>query len=997
MRQFAMALFFAACAVYTQAQETFPTNGVRDVKPDLYAFTNATVVVKSGVVLSNATLVVRKGIVEAVGTSVAVPRDAVVYDMSGKWIYPSFIDLDSDYGMPAVREKQPANEDDDGGGPQLESKKRGAHGWNQALNPETQAYMLFTAQQKQAEQLRSIGFGAVLTHKHDGIARGTSAFVLLGEAQENTLILKDKAAAHYSFNKGTSTQDYPGSLMGIIALLRQTYLDAAWYKSAVQPHEYNITLQEWNALQALPQIFEVTDKLSSLRADKLGDEFGVQYILRGSGDEYQRIQEIKATGARFILPLHFPLPYDVEDPFDARNVSLAQMKHWELAPSNPALLAKENIPFALTSALLPKKSDFLANVRAAIERGLSRENALDALTLQPATMVGMADKLGSLDKGKIANFLVTSGDIFADTTLVYDNWVGGMRYRVTTSTTPDMRGTYELLVGAQSYTLLIEGKPNALKARIAQATDTASASLHRIDNLLTISFTPKPPDTVATIRLSGWLQDSTLAGTGQYNNGEWTTWKARRVAPFSAREKTTAPPAHDTLGTTTYPNTAYGWQQLPVQHKTLLKNATVWTCEADGIRNNTDVLLDNGKIAAIGTNLSAAGAAVIDATGKHVTPGIIDEHSHIAISRGVNEWTQAVTAEVRIGDVLNSDDVNIYRQLAGGVTSSHLLHGSANPIGGQTQLIKLRWGRTPEELKFEGADGFIKFALGENVKQSNWGDNNTIRFPQTRMGVEQTFVDAFTRAREYEQAVQRGEKPRRDIELDALVEILNSKRFITCHSYVQSEITMLMRVAEQFGFRVNTFTHILEGYKVADKMKQHGAGASSFSDWWAYKYEVIDAIPYNGAILHNMGIVTAFNSDDAEMARRLNQEAAKAVKYGGVPEEEALKFVTLNPATLLHVDNRVGSIKVGKDADVVVWNTHPLSIYAHPEQTFVDGVLYFDRETDKRKRTEIANERERLIRKMLNAKRKGSQVQKPIEEKEHHYHCDDIEDEGGTE
>lgn len=986
----AFVFCFASIAV---AQETFPTNGVRDEKPELYALTNATIVVQPGTVLSNATLLVRKGVVEAVGTSVAIPRDAVVYNISGMWVYPSFIDADSDYGMPTVKKTSEKDEDDDDddGGPQLESKKKGAHGWNQALSPETQAHELFTAQQKQAEQLRAIGFGAVLTHKHDGVARGTSAFVLLEDTRENTAILKGKAAAHYSFSKGTSTQDYPSSLMGAIALLRQTYLDAAWYKRAIQP-EYNITLEAWNATQSLPQIFEVTDKLSALRADKLGDEFGVQYILRGSGDEYQYIREIQETGARFILPVHFPLPYDVEDPFDARNVSLAQMKHWELAPSNPALLAQAGVPFALSTALLKKKGDFLANLRTAIGRGLSKEKALDALTLQPASMLGLAEKIGSLSKGKIANFLVASGDIFDEATIIHDNWVHGTRYRITANALPDIRGTYALSVGAEHYTLLVAGTPDKPKLRILQGSDTLSATLARTDNLLTIFFAPK---TAGNIRLSGWAHDSVLTGRGQRADGSWATWRAQRTALFTTRD--TTPSTRDTVGMATYPNTEYGWEQLPTHKKTLLKNATVWTCETDGIRKNTDILLDNGKIAAIGANLSAAGAMVIDATGKHITPGIIDEHSHIAISRGVNEGTQAVTAEVRIGDVLNSDDVNIYRQLAGGVTTSHLLHGSANPIGGQTQLIKLRWGHSPEKLKFEQADGFIKFALGENVKQSNWGDKNVVRFPQTRMGVEQVFLDAFTRAREYEQAAQRGEKPRRDLELDALVEILNSKRFITCHSYVQSEITMLMRVAERFGFRVNTFTHILEGYKVADKMKQHGAGASSFSDWWAYKYEVIDAIPYNGAILHNTGVVTAFNSDDAEMARRLNQEAAKAVKYGGVPEEEALKFVTLNPAKLLHIDNRVGSIKVGKDADVVVWNENPLSIYARAEQTFVDGVLYFDIDTDTRKRGDIARERERLTRKMLAAKNKGQQTQKPTEAKEHHYHCDDVEDEGHTE
>ncbi len=333
---------------------------------------------------------------------------------------------------------------------------------------------------------------------------------------------------------------------------------------------------------------------------------------------------------------------------------------------------------------------------------------------------------------------------------------------------------------------------------------------------------------------------------------------------------------------------------------------------------------------------------------------------------------QSVTSEVRIGDNLNPEDISIYRQLAGGVTSSHILHGSANSIGGQTQLIKLRWGMNDQDLKFKGADPFIKFALGENVKRTTSTQGNN-RFPDTRMGVEEVFMDAFTRASDYEKAMKEKKGTvRRDLELDALVEIMNKKRFITCHSYVQSEITELMRVAEKFNFRVNTFTHILEGYKVADKMKEHGANTSTFSDWWYYKNEVIDAIAYNATIMHNVGLNVCINSDDAEQARRLNQEAAKSVKYGGMSEEDALKMVTLNPAIALHVADKVGSIKVGKDADIVIWSDHPLSIYAKPEKTIVDGIIYFDLDHDMQLRKQIAAERNRLVQKLLNEKRSGS-------------------------
>jgi imidazolonepropionase-like amidohydrolase len=355
-----------------------------------------------------------------------------------------------------------------------------------------------------------------------------------------------------------------------------------------------------------------------------------------------------------------------------------------------------------------------------------------------------------------------------------------------------------------------------------------------------------------------------------------------------------------------------------------------------------------------------------------------------------------------MGDVINPDDINIYRQLAGGVTTAQLLHGSANPIGGQSCLIKLRWGKNPEEFKYEKADGFIKFALGENVKRSNWGEAN--RFPQTRMGVEQLYYDYFTRATAYKKQmedfgkltpkqIEKGNvvSPRRDLDLDALVEILNNKRFITCHSYVQSEINMLMHVADSMKFKINTFTHILEGYKVADKMKAHGANASTFADWWAYKLEVMDAIPYNAALLTKMGVNTAINSDDAEMGRRLNLEAAKAIKYGKLSEVQALKLVTLNPAKMLHIDNKVGSIKVGKVADLVLWTDNPLSIYAKVNTTIIDGQIYFSVDDDAKLREDIKKERARIIAKLITEKNKGAKVIKPVAKKQNHFHCDSEE------
>lgn len=995
-------LTIAAClalgaAGSAMAQETFPRNGVYDERSGLVALTNATIHTDYKTKIENATLLIRNGKVEAVGTKVQVPAGAVVVDAKGKHIYPGLVDMFTSYGLPEVKVERRSWT----APPQEESTKQGAYNWNQAIRPETNAVELFKVDKKQAEEMRKLGFGTVLAVHRDGIARGTATLVTLADKRENEVILLDKAAGALSFEKGSSPQDYPNSLMGSIALLRQTYLDAQW--NNMNPgREQNISLAAFTGANNYPQIFEANSKLNLLRADKVGDEFKKQYIIKGGGDEYQMIKEIKATNAPIIVPLNFPEAYNVEDPYDARRVPLDAMKHWEMAPSNPAALQKAGIPFAFTTADLKDKKDFLPNLRKAIEYGLSEEEALKALTATPAQLLKADKHVGSLDKGKLANFIITSGNLFAEDNVILENWVQGNQYKIT-EVPADYRGVYTLKIGQQpERKLQIAGTPEKPELKVI-GQDTVTGKISVSGNLVTLSFT-KDKKSKETIRLSGWYADKNLQGEGQLPDATPVKWNAKFSEAMTEKaKKDAAKEAKQALelGNMIYPFQAFGQAELPKQETVLIKNATVWTNEKEGILQNTDVVLKNGKIAKVGKNLSESGARVIDGTGKHLTAGIIDEHSHIAL-QGVNEGTQAVTAEVRMMDVVNHEDPNIYRQLAGGVTTSQLLHGSANPIGGQSAIIKLRWGKSPEELFVENADGFIKFALGENVKHSNRAPSHNVRFPQTRMGVEQVYVDAFQRAKEYKQAwadynkMSKKQKaaagePRRDIELETLVEILDGKRHITCHSYVQSEINMMIKVADQMGFKVNTFTHILEGYKVADKMRDHGAGGSTFADWWAYKMEVKDAIPQNAGIMHKLGVTTAINSDDAEMARRLNQEAAKSVKYAGVSEEEALKMVTLNPAKLLHLDDRMGSIKAGKDADVVLWNNHPLSIYARAEKTFVDGIAYYDLERDTQLRTELEKERMRLVQKMLQAKTSGARTQAPPRGRAAVVHCEDVE------
>ncbi|MGD0543321.1 MAG: amidohydrolase [Candidatus Acidiferrales bacterium] len=436
----------------------------------------------------------------------------------------------------------------------------------------------------------------------------------------------------------------------------------------------------------------------------------------------------------------------------------------------------------------------------------------------------------------------------------------------------------------------------------------------------------------------------------------------------------------------------------------LIQNATILTITHGNIEHGS-ILIRDGKIAAIGADVKAPeGATVIDAKGQYVMPGIIDCHSHIAVDGSVNEGSVSVSSMANIADVLNPDDISIYDDLSGGVTSANILHGSANPIGGQTIVIKLRWGKQASELPFQGALPGIKFALGENPKRSNFTPPPGVepRYPATRMGVEETIREAFIEAREYKKQWDdynrkkaAGEQnllpPRRNEKLEPLVEVMEGKRYVHAHCYRADEILMLIRVANEFGFKVRTFQHVLEGYKIGDEIAASGAGGSTFSDWWAYKMEAFDAIPYNAALMTERGVVVSVNSDDAEEARHLNQEAAKSMKYGGLSANDALKLVTLNPAIQLGIDNRVGSIEVGKDADLAIFNRDPLSVYAVVQKTLIDGQVYFDRDKDiaarpaleKEKQDLLAKEKKVSEEKKASEKSEANPEKKPDQKKKH--------------
>ncbi len=969
------------------AQDYFPKNdGVAAINTNFTAITNARIHVTPTQVIDNGTLLIKDGKVVSAGATVSIPKNATVIDASGKHIYPSFIDMYSNFGI-----EKPQRQSNAPRGAQYDAKRTGYY-WNDHVMPENNALDKLKYDSKKAEELLKAGFGVVNTHIQDGIVRGTGVLVALNES---AYVLESQSGQYFSFSKSaTSNQSYPTSVMGSMALLRQLYLDADWYSKG-QSKTKDLSIEALNNNKSFVQIFEANSRANALRADKIGDEFNIRYVILGGGDEYERINDIKAANAPFIIPVNFPDAYDVENPFLASSLSLADMRAWNQKPANPKILADNNVTFALTTHGLKSAKDFKSNVINAIKHGLSKEKALEALTTIPAQLLGKSNSIGSLKNGAFANFMITSGDIFDEKTTLYEHWIQGYQTVFETMNTKDIRGDYDFSLYGETYKMTIKGELSKLSSEITSNEKTRGSKISYKDNWVNIMLTTKDSVSQEFIRIIANVHDNALTGKAVDPNGNETAFYAKANAKEDKKDggkrSNSDKKESETIFPVTYPNKPYGFLEVPKAETILFKNATVWTNEKEGILQNTDVLIKNGKIAKIGRNLSETGATIVDATGKHLTSGIIDEHSHIAAA-SVNESGHNSSAETSMEDVINESDISIYRNLAGGVTSAQILHGSANPIGGRSAIIKLKWGESANNMIYKNSPKYIKFALGENVKQSNWGSSENIRFPQTRMGVEQVFIDYFTRAKAYNALKKSGKPYRKDIEMETLAEILNKERFISCHSYVQSEINMLMKVAEQFNFNVNTFTHILEGYKLADKMKAHGVGGSTFSDWWGYKFEVNDAIPYNAAIMHHQGITVAINSDDAEMSRRLNQEAAKTVKYGGVTEEEAWKFVTLNPAKLLHIDDRTGSIKTGKDADVVLWSDHPLSIYAKPEKTLIDGAVYFDLKRDEQQREAIKKEKSELINKMLQAKNKGLKTQPVKKQEKEYFHCDTLDD-----
>jgi len=823
-----------------------------------YAIENARIVTVSGQTIEQGTVVVRDGVIQAVGSSVSAPAGAWVIDGSGLTVYPGLINALSTVAM--SDEDAPAAGGGRGGRGGPPGQGGGANQDPPSRGPEDRpatftwvsAADRLEPDDSELEQWRAAGFTTVVTGPSRGFFAGDAAVINLAGDRPRQMVVRPSVAHRVNLTGGPGHRGYPSSEAGSFAYVKQFMIDAnhfaqttAMYEddpSGRERPEYDLTLAAAEGIRTgrTPVLFPGSGATSLRRAIQTTADMGVIPIFYGAQSGYQMAGELAASGAPILIDVDWP---DAgRDPDPEADPALSVMRHRLMAPTTPASLQSAGVSFAFYAG---SGSDLIDGAKKAVEAGLSTDDALRALTLSPARIFGLDDRLGSVEEGKIANLTVTEGDLL-DGGSVRMVFVDGQMFETDDSDT---------MAGGRGGPGARGGGPGA------------GAGGQRDDD----SDDEGPSDT----ELRGMI--------GQ----DHRTW---------------------------YRNDAV----------TVIQNATILTV-TNGTIENGSILIRDGVIAEIGTDIDVPnGAHVIDAAGQYVMPGIIDAHTHIA--GGYNEGSVNVSAMTSVEDVINPDDINIYRALAGGVTSVNVLHGSANPIGGQNAVLKLRWGQDASGLLMDGARPGIKFALGENPKGN--------QYPGTRMGVIDIIRQAFIRAEEYkadwdayEAAGSRGIAPRIDLELEALKEILEGERDVHAHSYRGDEILQLLRLAEEFGFRIRTLQHVLEGYKVAKEIAEHGAAASTFSDWWGYKMEAYDAIPYNAAIMVQFGVNVSINSDSNEEMRHLNQEAAKTIKWGGLTEEQALSLL----------DN-----------------------FAVPQQTFIDGILYFDIEGDAERQRAIDAEKERL-------------------------------------
>ncbi len=853
----AASLLFGPAALAAQEQPVRPT------APPHFAITNARIVTGAGRTIENGTVLVRDGIIQAVGRRVEVPAAAWRMDGSGTTVYPGLVDAFTTLGHPTQRGS--GQEPEHSWGPE---DRPGTFTWRSAADE-------LSVDDERLEAWRNAGFTTALATLERGFFPGRAAVISLAGERGRSMVIEPAVAQRFHLS-ARDVEGFPNSLLGSLAYAKQLYLDAAHYDRVWQAYEAEprgrVRPEYDRALEPLrtprPVLFPAQDRTGIDRALRVTEVMGVPPIIYGGQAAYQAPDLLAEAGVPVLVNVDWPGPSRDGDP--EAEPELEQLRLWDRAPTTPSVLAEAGVQFAFYSG--DASADQVRDrVRKAMRYGLSADAALRALTLTPAEIFGVADRLGSVEEGKIANLVVTDGDLFDTGTTILRVFVDGREYP-----------TEQAVAGG--------GREGADREEDAVGG---------------------PPVPMA--------QDD-----GPYRDD-------------------------------------------PV---TLIRNATVMTV-TNGTLERADVLIRDGKIAEVGQSLDAPrGATVVDATGMYVTPGVIDPHSHTAAA-SINEGAVAVSAMVTIEDVLDPEDESLYRALAGGVTTIHTMHGSANPIGGRNAIIKLRWGADAMELLVDGAPGSLKFALGENVKR----DRDPDRYPASRMGVmdviRQAFLDARAYQAEWDAYNDRGRRdrdavpPRRDLKLETIADVLSGETLMHIHSYRADEILQVLRVAGEFDVRNGTLHHVLEGYKVADEIAEAGFGGSTFSDWWAYKVEAYDAIPHNAAIMARRGVVVSVNSDSDEEMRHLNQEAAKTMKWGGLSEDEAMRLFTINPAIQLGIQDRVGSIEVGKDADLAVFTAHPLTMDAVVQQTYLDGKLYFDRDLDRERQRAIAQEKAALMEKLM--------------------------------
>ncbi|AGA29700.1 amidohydrolase family protein [Singulisphaera acidiphila] len=888
--------------------------------------------------IENGTIVVRDGRIDAVGPSdkIAIPLDAETIDGKGLVVYPGFIDLFTTIGQSpnTVRSRS-------GAGRSIDYKEsalaRTPEDNRNGLTPEFEVASAFSLSESQAAERRKLGFTDLLAAPAGAIATGQSALISTSGGPRREVIVRSPIALHINlrapFEPAPANPDddhaapsirlrslgrYPSVLMGVVAHLRQAMLDAehqhalkANPKAGTPRFLYDPALDALQAARTktLPVWWEANSQDEIHRALDLAEEFGTTAVIVGGREASKVVDRLKALNVPVVLRLDFPdepkVPSesdyrkrDLADRTEPYQALIARATRWKEQVDTAQVLAKAGVRFALASDGLAKAEHFPGQLRKLIAAGLSPETALDALTQGAAQIAGLDSLLGTLEPGKLGHLVVLSAPFGEDEAKVRYVLVDGAKFEVEKNSVSKKADP--------------ESKP---------ATPRPEAR----------GETPKPKAEEAKPKETAKAEATPKAATPP-------------PAPKTIEDQPSQTPFLDVA-------TEFDHNRKPkleTKGNVLIKDATILTIAKEGTIAKGSILVQNGKIAAVGPDLAAPeGVTVIDATGLVAMPGIIDSHSHIAIQGGSNEWSLSVVPEVRIKDVITGNDPAIYRALAGGTTTARILHGSADTIGGQDAVIKLKYRQPARDLILKDAPQGVKFALGENVTR------NPGRFPNTRMGVEATIDRAFQEARVYQEqwkafeAAKAADKsvlpPRRDLRLEALARVLDGSIKIHSHCYRSDEILMLMRVAARHGVRVQSLQHVLEGYKIAPEIAAHGATASTFSDWWAYKVEAFDAIPYNAALMAEAGVSVSIKSDSEELIRHLNLETAKMVKYGGATEGQALAMITINPARELGLQDRLGSIEVGKDADISLFNAHPLDAFARCELALIDGEVWFQR------------------------------------------------------